>query len=531
MDFSFFVIDNKSGYKTTEKWLSKNHIDLYNNIISYSTPLNLDLNFKEKIWFYFNKLTKRPTCISCGCELKFRNRFDKPYGEFCSLNCINSNKEEMISRQKKTFNEKYNVDFYPEHKDFIKKQKLTKLERYGNENFNNLSKSKITKLSRYGDEKFNNSEKNKNTCLEKYGVENYAKSNNYKNKIIKNFRALYPNINIIDIGKGVVTIKCEKCGENSIPTKQLLYERYKRGYDVCLSCNPIGQSQQSGYENEISSFLNILNIDHSCSNRNIIKKELDIFIPKYNVALEINGVYWHNELFLPNNYHLEKTIQCEEKNIDLVHIFEDEWVYKKNIVESIIKNKLGLTENNIYARKCIIKEVSSKEGKDFLDLNHIQGNVNSKVRLGLYYQDKLVSLMSFSKGRIIMGGKEDEWELTRFSNILNTNVIGASSRLFKHFLKTYNPNKVVSYSDIRIFKGGMYEKLGFSKKSQSKPNYWYVINGIRYHRFNFRKSILVKEGFDVNKTEKEIMFDRKIYRIYDCGNIRWEFYNENFTLS
>ena len=69
----------------------------------------------------------------------------------------------------------------------------------------------------------------------------------------------------------------------------------------------------------------------------------------------------------------------------------------------------------------------------------------------------------------------------------------------------------------------MYKKLGFEKKTHSKPNYWYVINNLRYYRFNFRKSILIKNGYDKNKTEKEIMFERGIYRIYDCGNIRWEF--------
>ena len=131
--------------------------------------------------------------------------------------------------------------------------------------------------------------------------------------------------------------------------------------------------------------------------------------------------------------------------------------------------------------------------------------------------------MTFSKGRIIMGGKSNEWELTRFCNKIDTNVIGSASKLFSYFIKNYNPQKVVSYSDLRIFGGGMYNKLGFKEISQSKPNYWYVINGLRYHRFNFRKSILVKEGYNKNKTEKEIMFDRKIYRIYDCGHIRWEY--------
>ena len=122
-----------------------------------------------------------------------------------------------------------------------------------------------------------------------------------------------------------------------------------------------------------------------------------------------------------------------------------------------------------------------------------------------------------------MGGKSDEWELTRFSNRINTNVIGGASRLFNYFIKTYSPVKIISYSDIRLFNGNMYETLGFKRISQSAPNYWYVINGLRYHRFNFRKSVLVKEGYDRNKTEKEIMFDRKIYRIYDCGHIRWEY--------
>ena len=68
----------------------------------------------------------------------------------------------------------------------------------------------------------------------------------------------------------------------------------------------------------------------------------------------------------------------------------------------------------------------------------------------------------------------------------------------------------------------MYEKLGFDKISETKPNYWYINRNKRMHRFNFRKDVLIKEGFDKNKTEKEIMMERKIYRIYDCGNKKYE---------
>jgi hypothetical protein len=524
MDFSFFTTDNKSGYKTTEKWLSKNYPQVYNSIIEYTTKLGLEMSFKEKIWFYYNKLTQRPKCLTCTGEITFRDRFDKPYGEFCSLTCINQNKSEMVKRQRKTFQQKYGVDFYPKHNDFTKKQKESKLLKYGDENYNNTEKSKITRLEKYGNENYNNIDKTKKTCLELYGDENYSKTNHYKNKINETFRTLYPDIDFVDIKKEKVVIKCVECGKNTEFSKQLLYERYKRGYDVCTECNPIGFSNRSGYEDEICEFLTSIDVKYE-TNKKIINKrtEIDIYLPEYNLGIEMNGVYWHNELFKTMGYHLQKTNDCQEMGVKLIHIFEDEWVYKKEIVKSILLSKIGKIPNRVYGRKCVIKEISSKESKVFLENNHIQGNVNSKIKIGLFYNSELISLMTFSKGRIIMGGKETEWELNRFCNLINHNIVGAASKLMNFFVKKYKPNKVVSYSDIRIFDGGMYEKLNFQYISQSKPNYWYVINGLRRHRFGFRKSILVKEGYDKDLTEKRIMLNRKIYRIYDCGNIRWEF--------
>lgn len=524
MDFSFFTENNKSGYKTRETWLSKNHPDIYSKIIEYSSTLDINISFKEKILFFFQKKTERPKCVTCGSELKFRERFDKPYGEFCSLDCINNNKTEMVNRQVNTFQKKYGVDFYPQHNEFVSKQKNTKKIKYGDENYNNTLKTKETKKQKYGDEDFNNLEKYKITCQSKYGVSNYSKSNSYKNLIKTNYKKIYPDINFIDIKKTFVDIKCEKCDTIFEISKQLFYERYKRNHQICLTCNPLGQSQRSNHEVELSLFLTSLNVNHELNNRNLIGKELDLFIPNKKLAIEINGLYWHNELFLESDYHLKKTELCNSKDVSLMHIFEDEWIYKKNIVYSIIKNKLNISDKKYYARQCVVKEVSSKETSVFLDENHIQGNVKSKIRLGLYYNNKLISLMTFSKGRLIMGGKKDEWELTRFCNLIDTNVIGGASKLFNFFLKKYKPNKIISYSDIRLFDGKLYEKLGFERKSQSVPNYWYVINSKRFYRFNFTKSKLVSEGFDKNKTEKQIMFERKFYRIYDCGNIRWEFH-------
>lgn len=522
MDFSFFTTDNKSGYKTNEKWLLKNYPQVHEEIVNYCKNINIDISFKEKIYFYFHKMTNRPSCLCCGDEVKFRNRYDKPYGDFCSLSCANNSKEELVKRQKETINKKYGVDFYTQHKDFVKKQKETKLKLYGNANYNNIEKVKKTKELTYGTINYNNIDKQKLTCLSKYGVDNYAKSNKYKEVLIKEYTDLYPNIDFIDIKKGWVVIKCPNCNTTSELTKQLIYERNKRNQDVCLTCNPLGQSKRSYGEKEICEFLDLNNIKY-VNNFKIkdTKQEIDIYLPDYNLGIEFNGLYWHNELFRSPEYHLDKTIKCEKLGINLIHIFEDEWLYKKDIVMSILKNKLNIVDNRIYGRKCVIKPIDNNKCKSFLDDNHIQGNVNSNIKLGLYYGDELVSVMTFSKGRVILGGKPDEWELNRFCNKLNTVVIGAASKLLNHFINEYKPQVLISYSDIRLFDGQMYNKLNFKWTSQSPPNYWYVVGDKRHYRFNFNKKRLVKEGYDQNKTEKQIMFDRGIYRIYDCGNIRW----------
>jgi hypothetical protein len=300
--------------------------------------------------------------------------------------------------------------------------------------------------------------------------------------------------------------------------KQLPYDHIS-GHG-CNKCS----SSISNYELEINKFLIDLNFKTITSSFSIIKPhQLDVFIPSHNIAIEFNGLYWHSEEYVDKNYHLNKTQLCEKKDIQLIHIFEDEWLFKQDIVKFRLKNILGLTENKIYARKCIIKEISSKESKEFLNNNHIQGNVNSKINIGLFYNNELVSLMCFNKPRLGIGVKHNGYELSRFCNKLDNIVIGGADKLLKHFIKNYQPKQIISYADRRWSQGKLYEKLGFDKIKVNKPNYSYIFNKERKHRFNFRKEVLKKQGFDTkNKTEHQIMLDRKIYRIYDCGTITYK---------
>lgn len=287
--------------------------------------------------------------------------------------------------------------------------------------------------------------------------------------------------------------------------------------------------KESSKENELSDFIKSIGIDCE-QNRTILNgKELDAYVPSKNIAFEFDGLYWHNELFKDDNYHINKTNECKNKGIRLIHIFEDEWLLKNNIVKSRIKSLLGVTKNKIYARKCEVKEISSSVYKSFMDDNHIQGNVNAKYRYGLFYKGVLVCAMSFSSLRKNLGASssEGEYELLRFCNLLDTTVIGGAGKLLKHFMNIVHPLRIVSYADKRWSDGSLYEKLGFMHIRDSKPSYFYILNGNRYNRFTFRKDILVKQGFNPNLSEHEIMLERKIYRIYDCGTMVYELNNNN----
>lgn len=246
--------------------------------------------------------------------------------------------------------------------------------------------------------------------------------------------------------------------------------------------------------------------------------ELDIFIPNKNTGIEYNGLYWHSEEHKPNDYHLQKTIECGKKGIHLIHIFEDEWREKQEIVKSLIKNQLGCTDNRIMARKCEIREIDAKQAKIFLDENHLQGYCNSSIRIGLFSNNEMVSLMTFGKSRHFVGNGTYEWELLRFCNKLNTVVNGAASRLLKYFVVRFKPRSIVSYADRRWSDGKLYETIGFEKYNESKPNYYYIVNCKRVYRFNLRKQILVKKyGCPVDVSEREFCKSKKWLRIYDCG--------------
>ena len=277
----------------------------------------------------------------------------------------------------------------------------------------------------------------------------------------------------------------------------------------------ITHKSTSQYENEIIDFLKehgITNIEKN-TRQVITPKELDIFLPDFNFAIEFDGIYWHS--FKDKNYHIDKTNACKKQNIFLIHIFENEWLTKKDIWKSIILSKLQKISNRIFARKCEVRNVDRENTKKFLNENHLQGYALSTKNIGLYYNDTLVSLMTFGKPRF---NKKYEWELIRFANKKYYTVIGGASKIFKSF----NGKSILSYSDLRYSEGNLYKILGLKYSHTTSPNYFYFKNNsILFSRIKFQKHKLEKEldTFDINLTEYENMKNNGFRRIFDCGNL------------
>ena len=262
-------------------------------------------------------------------------------------------------------------------------------------------------------------------------------------------------------------------------------------------------------------------------------KEIDILIHSLYFGIDYNGLMWHsigsskysmfNNLNTKENKnkHLVKTNLADKKGFQLYHIFENEWLnpIKKSIWLSVIRDKLNLNKK-IGARKCEIVRLKPSEHKEFCDTNHLQGRGISNVNLGLLYNDKIVSLMTFSKSRF---SKEYQYELIRFCSKKGMTIQGGASRLFAFFVRTHKPTSIVSYANRRWSQGNLYHKLGFELKHISAPNYFYFNPKEEtrlYSRNKYQKHKLKKELkiFDQTKTEWENMDTNGYRKIYDSGN-------------
>ena len=330
------------------------------------------------------------------------------------------------------------------------------------------------------------------------------------------------NIDIVysDINSTSIILHCNTCNNDFTFTRQYTMGK-KLKPNLCPICWPrdIISSQA---EKDIAGWLQSIGVNCLTNDRKLISPlELDIVIPDNNVAIEYCGLYWHSETNgKGSDYHLNKTTLCNAIGLRLITIFEDEWVHSSEIVKSRVMNLLGLTPQKLHARKCEVKEISSKEANAFLQVNHIQGVGRSNVRMGAYFDNKLVAVMTFSRSNI--SRKLSGWELDRFCTKTYTRSSGLASKMFKAFINIYLPSKITTYADRRWSQTGFYTNLGFQFIQNTPANYWYfqAPSLRRYHRFTLRKNATDVQYITEWENRQEQGWDR----IWDCGSEKyvWE---------
>jgi very-short-patch-repair endonuclease len=468
--------------------------------------------------------------------------YKKDTKTYCSKKCANADievKNKIKQSQKNTFEKKYGC--HPMQTDETKNNlKAALSSKYGVEHYSQLdewkNKVKNTLKLRYNDDTFNNRQKAINTNLKKYGVDNPLKCGKIKDKVMDSKKRKHYDF---------LKSKLEKDGLYTLEFQQEEYKGYKYENKYKFRCNTCNHSFESDVylldnircqvcnpitkyegENELYNFLKeICNSEIAWRDRKVLNGyELDFYIPQKKIAIEYNGLYWHSEFKGKRNktYHLNKLNKCLTNGVRLIHIYENEWIYKKNIIKSILSNILTENKNYIYARNCEVKIITNKIKSSFLNENHLQGDDKSKILYGLYYKNDLVSVMTFCKSRF---NKKYEYELSRYSIKLGYTIVGGAAKLFSVFKKEYVPSSIITYSDRRFFQGDIYSKLNFNFIKNTPPNYFYISKDykILYNRMHYQKKKLKKlfTNYNDSLTEYQNMLNNGHDRIWDCGVSVW----------
>lgn len=491
-------------------------MDLYNSMIGLYGGAITDPS--QLVYMIVHDMHSVPICLNDDCNKECQyQRWSLGFKKYCCNKCSTSdpkriNKitqtkaerygkeytEAILSKTKQTNRDRYGCEFPLQNEVIRTKANCNQGELFGFQREVIRKKAQQQLLTRYGKKSGNAKSNNENAITQMKNVE-FFKLEYIDNK--KSFNTLSKELNI---SRGVIINHFDHSG-------------------LARQHNYISNPQQ-----QLIKLFNDVQQPYTLNDRTILHpKELDFYLPDFKLAIEMNGLWWHSDNYgWPKNGHLYKTMECNKQEIHLLHFWEFEINNKWSIVKSIINNHIG-KNTTIYARKCIVKQLDSNICRDFICNNHIQGNVGSSIKLGLYYGELLVAVMTFGKPRY---NKRFEYELIRFCTLIGYNVVGGASKLFSHFIREYNPVNIISYSDKRLFSGKMYTKMGFSYSHTSAPNYFYFKEGQYelHSRMKFQKHKLntILPIYKEELSEWENMKLNKYNRVWDCGTDVWIWSND-----
>lgn len=456
----------------------------------------------EHIFWRVHELSAYPKqCLTCKAHITRFCTFKTGYAfDYCSATCVQKHPE-THKKKKNTTKTKYGVESIWQVDHIVEKRHKTCMTRYGQTNTMEMART---------------------ATLTKYGVSHVSQIPGLEDKRIATVRSrkiaevLENNTNFILDGEYLGHGKkhsfvCKRC---NIATFQ-----WPENHLFCHKCDKelyIRSSLESRLMTALLDADNTLQI----STNELVKIDGKKYFPDLKIGkllIEIDGNYWHAEGRGGDKLksHSKRRIY-NNNNFDSLFFFEDEIIFKLEIVVSIVLAKLGLTKK-IHARKTQLIKIPREQAAIFLNQNHLQGNCPSSIRWGLFFEEELVGVATFAKTRF---NKRADLELIRLAFKRGYSVVGGTSKLMSKI-----EGIVLSYSDNRLGHGQVYSAIGFTLISDNHPSYFYMDMKnylVRKNRINFQKHKLKKLlNSEENKTEWELAQDYGLDRIWDCGSKTW----------
>ena len=560
--------------------INKKHLsinDLKNSLIwdDVDSMISKGITHPRQILFhYINPTATIPIC-QCGKLLSWHPD-KREYRQYCSVKCSTT----YTVEQKKANNlKKFGKEWHSQTNEWKDKVKETSLRKFGEEHYSKtqefLDRTKSTTLQNYGVEhpaqSEEISEKIRSTCQERYGTDSPLESSEIKDKIKQTVMDRYGYENVLSSpeiqsriqqtnldryqfenamqnslvsSKASVTRKINHYGadtfakindpvwlqeQNSqMPIRDVLKQldvithstlcKYYHKNGIQIQRYSVTELEQKLYEYFLSKGIQVILNDRTA----IGPKEIDLFFPDFMIGVEINGGYWHTEQHRPNwKDHLNKLEFANNIGIDLMHFWDWEINDNWDLIVGKIEYKLGLSKKE-YARKTKLKMISPAEKSAFLITNHIQGDCQSKINIGLFNeQGNLVMVGTFGKSRF---DKKSNWELLRLASGIGISVTGGASKILSFFTKNYleSGEKLISYCQRRFGQGIVYNNLGFTKSHITDPGYIYVKRGLpEGSRLQWQKHKLKEKLpiFDEKLSAGDNMRINGYFRAWDCGQI------------
>jgi len=474
-------------------------------------------------------------------------------------------KAEIVRQKIKQTNfEKYGVDNPVKNIAIKCKIKQTNLKKYGSESVlscDSLLRNQINKKLK--DNAAHRLKKIKQTVFDRYGVNNIFQFQEIKDKKRLTFQKNYNETHHMksDFGyeKYLQSLK-RIYGDYINNPKQLhlskesleilsdknkfLYIAQNKSLSEIATCLGISKTYagkkviEFGLQNTVNYFPNISEIHqeildflkiHLDKNELILVNdrkaisplELDIFIPSKKLAIEICGLFWHSENAGNKTrfYHYQKYYQCINKNINLITVFSDDWIYSKKFVENILLLHLNSCNNT--------NKILNQNNFDFCEIKDqklLYNFQNQYCYINTVHKTNILNFGIFDQNNdLLLLLCFEQYNLKNSFSIVNfgfkfylDNIKQMVLVLINEFIKQYDVKNLIfksnnCFNDIVLFENFNFNHVfcGFSE-----PNLCFD--------YTFREIFNTK-----NTDHLPIKSNSVLDIIYDCGFDLWVWNNIN----